>query len=158
MCIKVEIHIMKLQSIERELNILDSIPNINRGGCGIAALAIFYILRKKNLLENAKIVFLTRCSYRHGDNKERLNNGQALGSTGHVIVKNGRQYMDSEGKYEHRLQGYYALSIPMDEQGEKAILRSLHSNNDHSNWNVLFNRKKYIPIIERELGISLGIV
>lgn len=138
------------------LRYLSSIEYINRGGCGIAALAIHRWLEKNGMLKDTKIVFLydymTHMLY--NTNYEILNknrNGIPEGAP-HIVVKRLNKYLDSEGylKKTH-IDFRYSNKLEVDTD---FLLTAI--NNNRGKWNELFDRKKQIPKIAKNLNIDLS--
>ena len=51
----------KLTSFEELREFLDSVPNINRGGCGVSVYAMYCLLEKqKQLKPDTKIIYIHR--------------------------------------------------------------------------------------------------
>ena len=138
------------------LRYLNGINNINGGGCGIAALAIHRWLEKNGMLKDTKIVFLydymTHMLY--NTNYEILNNNRNGIPEGapHIIVKRLNKYLDSEGylKKTH-IDFRYSNKLEVDTD---FLLTAI--NNNRGKWNELFDRKKQIPKIAKNLNIDLS--
>ena len=119
-----------LKDVQKYLN---SIPNINCGGCGYSALAMYEWLKKNKQLEkDTKIVYLY--SFRG----ER-------GVPNHAVLYHKGKYLDSNGKYK------VYRDFPTKQMRKKDVKDSFFD----SDWNSMFNRNKYVPLIEKKLGITL---
>lgn len=133
--------------IGKALKFLNSIPNINSGGCGIAALAMYRYLKKNKLLpKDFKILFLynNNCKSLYDANRK----GGNFGANHIVFWFNGNLY-DTDGLFEIEYTDYkYILPASI-----KKLLAAL---NDDNGWNPMFKREKQIPKIERRLKINLS--
>lgn len=123
---------------------LSKIPNINRGGCAIAALAMFRYGKRLGL--NVHIMYL----YQHRD--DYVNNLLALqgecepSNCMHATVVVDNEAWDSI-KYVLTYIYDYKHFVP-----EEFVVRSL---NIETHWSPEFDRKKYLPEIEAVLGEKL---
>lgn len=131
---------MELQELQ---NFLDSVPNINDGGCGISAYVLGYYLANKNI--DFSFVFLD-------DDEESnfYNNRRLLGIStqievpSHVCLRINNDYIDSRGKmtfcYAFRLEGFTFFDL-------------IDVISSGINWNPAFDREKWIPEIQKFSGI-----
>ena len=116
---------------------LDDIPNLNSGGCAIAAINLHrYIL---SLGYYPQLVYLC-------DNRDvvEYNYGGEI-SCYHALVKVGREYFDSTGWYTY-------MSLPKKWQGLNVIELTPDYIEQHlrtGSWNRRFNRDKHLPTIEK---------
>jgi hypothetical protein len=134
-------------------NFLNEIPNINRGGCGLSAYAMYLWLRKNSMLtEDIQIVFL-----HYGYSKSDFHTNQSFYLQGvgkpvapeHVVINRNGKYIDSNGVYT-RANGYsFKLSVSL-EKAEDFLVNSLNDDD----WNSSFERPCVVPMIEKELGIT----
>lgn len=144
---------------------LKSIPNINYGGCGIAAYAMYIWLKKNGNKSNIKFIYL----YSESSIGSYENNSIVLShrkyyktyasSCSHVMIKVGNNIMDCANERIDLSSGVYPLlSMEIQEvhitQSIKFIKNSLSKEDQ---WNCSFNRGKYLPLIEKKLGISLDL-
>lgn len=146
--------VMEYTNLDEVRNFLDALPNINAGGCGVAAYAMYLWLRDRNMLtKDFRFVFL-HCGY---SKDEYLHNKQVLEEEDsierpvapeHVGVQFNGKLIDSSGVVRTSEYKMF-LDIPL-EKAEDYIINSLNTNN----WNSWFNRPEVVKIIERELGIS----
>jgi len=139
--------------LSKILESLDSIPNINRGGCGISALAIYRALKQKGVIVSDRpfVILLT-----YGDEWEIQNNSKhfARGSFdclefAHVAIELNKQLIDSSGEVD---TDYFALQQP-ERLNESELLDAINNDPD---WNVSFDREDSIPLIELALRIDLS--
>ena len=140
------------------LRYLNSIENINCGGCGVVALAVYRWLEKHNKLKDAKIVFLYDYTARrlYDVNYQILNNlsnGIPEGAP-HIILERLNKYFDSDGYLKKRCINYkYSSKLIVNAE---FLLKALNSNARLGSWNKAFNRKKQIPKIAKKLKIDLS--
>lgn len=135
------------------LHCLNSIPYINRGGCGISALAI-YRWCKKNGIEVSDRPFVVVCA----DEWELEHNNSACEAGDvneiwipHVTIEIDGELYDSEGLDGDMLTEYrpYRQDYQLNEEELLTII-------NQPNWNSTFNRRKYRDIIAYGLGIDLS--
>lgn len=132
---------------------LNEIPNINRGGCGLSAYAMFLWLQKNNMLtEDTQIVFL---HHSYSERDFQTNQSFYLQGVGnpvapeHVVIYRNGKYIDSSGVYTKVNDYSFKLAVSLD-RAENFLVNSLNDNN----WNSWFDRPSVVPIIEKELGIT----
>jgi hypothetical protein len=139
----------KYKSLDDVRKYLNGIDNINCGGCGVSALAMFRWL-KKNGKEGMKIVIMY-CSYEKDDylnNQEVLRNGSGIAKApAHCCIFYDGQFLDSK---EHAcdMSRYGWFQMIDDDTFMKRLI-----NDDVKSWNSMFDRK-YVKEIENELGVS----
>lgn len=155
---------MTTRQINPIRKILDDIPYINEGGCGVAALAMYRWLEKKELLDNPKFIY----GYKYTGHAGYINNSLILKdnvlpekcacldypypqSASHVALENAGLIFCTEKYYDsyEDLYKYYNVIDNVD-----YVVQTL--NDGILTWNSYFNRSKYIPEIENKLGISLS--
>lgn len=144
------------QVLEVCCGILADIPNINRGGCGIAAYTMYLYLKKHNCLtENFQLILMDdpywSCS--HERNKQYLegNTKYAEGAS-HIGITfdNGITIYDCYGRYyNERLVQHLLVPHGKIEDYIKIALKASH-------WNPEFDRQKSILYIAGALGIDLS--
>jgi hypothetical protein len=142
---------LKQQSLSEVLGFLNSIPNINKGGCGVSALALYRWSKQRESVSKRPFVFL----YREDDaldadkNDSYFFNGDLDSAfvPAHIAVELFDGTYDSSGPdvLEWGLQQEYKLN-------ESELIQILNKDG----WNEWFRREKYIPVIEQELGIDLS--
>ena len=126
---------------------LQSIPNIDNGGCAIAALTMHRWLKKQGKV--SEIVYFYG---EHSLNAMKENNSLKLHGKGvpmscsHAYIKYRNQYYDSDGMIDDpRL--HHTLT-------EEIVVQTIN-NLDFGSWNDDFDRKKFIPQIEIRTEINL---
>jgi len=135
---------------------LRHIPNINRGGCGIAVLAVYMFLKKWNKLpESFQVVTLYSDIYGEEHNYETNsnfinNNSSKAAPCSHFAFMIDNHIMDcNETLLEFKIEKM--LVVPQDKT--ETFLRTAINT---YGWNTSFNRTKYIPIINKMLKIKLS--
>lgn len=144
-----------LRVIKECREVLSTIPNINNGGCLIAAYSIFLYYKKyypKLFKDSLVIVQLSKTPGDIVHNQMYLKNYyDSPCSSNHfgISFNGGKTYYDSEGLIS--VSEYsYKLIIPHKLTKEFTV-KALKS----STWNSKFKRKKYVPKIESKLQITL---
>ena len=133
---------------------LDDIPDINRGGCGIAALAMYYAANKEG--KKVGIAYLYG-SWFEDDNIEqnemfKKGKSKVAGSCSHVLVRVGNRYYDSEGVVNLKnIKKRYTVDKDITKKHLKASINNLDA------WNDDFNRRKYLSKIEKFIGKKLKV-
>ena len=142
----------KLRSFNEVMNAINKIPNINAGGCGISALAM-YMWIEKNEKHKPTILFCyqSHSKKRYDNNKQALNSkNSTLEVPNHVALIYQRKKIDSNGiiwdfkpyyKYHHRVN----LTKLKD-----TIIKS-------PDWNCEFDRKKYLKKIESIIDMKMNV-
>ncbi len=143
-----------LQSPQTKLNnvleCLDSIPNINRGGCGISALAV-YRWCIKNGIEISDRPFVVLCDDEWDAihcNDYLENNDLDNAWFSHLAIEIDGELYDSEGAIDGDLWLRCPYQLSEDEL--------LYAMNEVSGWNSDFRRERNVPIIELGLDIDLS--
>lgn len=125
---------------------LSNIPNINFGGCGIAALVMYRHL--KNLNEYPKIIFLNRySSWEAAVNniKFDFDEHKHAESVSHVCLYYKNKFIDCCKEIDITDYQYFEFV------DEEKLINSLN----HGNWNNIFKRRAAMDIIEEKLGYEL---
>jgi len=143
----------ELTTLDEVLKFLNDIPNINCGGCGISAYSVYLWLKARNLITPDFKFILAYKDYSSDEylNNEEViknNNGNVLAPS-HMFIQYNKKYIDSNGPVNRRYFKWFHHLNPDD----KFIVDCLKSNN----WNWMFDRKQYKPIIEDVLEIQLPI-
>jgi hypothetical protein len=145
----------RVMDFDKVRSILDDIPAINMGGCGVVAYAMYKWSLSKGVPKD-KMGFVYLFSYeKHPGNKYlekiRLGEKAKANSATHIVFRHGNTYYDTENEYDEFsfLENYSDYKHVDD---PKILLRSL---NVLSCWNDWFDRTYSIPTIEKKLGISL---
>ena len=132
---------------------LSTVKNINYGGCLLSAWAI-YKFCKQNNFEIPAIYCLEKKLFisDHIINRSylRTKEGSPV-SPSHVVWSfDGKTYYDAEEKVD--MSEYpFILHLP-----EKEIDNFCKIALESGTWNKDFNRKKWLPEIEKNLGINLS--
>ena len=136
---------------------LDNINNINYGGCGVSAYAMYCYLEKNNLLkEDTQIIYLhdwCENSIKHNLEFIKGNNNNPT-SANHVILYHDGYYVDSEHKYIFLNSFRYSSNYFKVPQDITHVFMKLSLN--ESSWNPRFDRKN-IKEIEKFIELNLGI-
>jgi len=138
-----------MNKIEKTFKKLKDIPNLNCGGCLIAAYSVY-----KKVINNSNVRIVQLSNY-SGDKNLQHNMAFVKGinkvatSAHHfgITMDNGKTIYDSTGIYTKYVDYYI---IPRDKTHEfckSAILKS--------SWNNTFDRKTYIPQIFKKLKITI---
>jgi hypothetical protein len=140
------------KNLESILEILNAVPDINRGGCGISALTIYRWCKKNGVsVSDHPFVVLCEDEWEVSHNNAACENGKVNEITiPHVVIEIGGELHDSEG-----IDGGLILSNPyrQDYQLNEAELLSI-INMDA--WNSMFNRERWKDYIAEELDIDLS--
>ena len=133
------------KEFEKVMMSLRKIPDINLGGCGVSALALFDAAKRDGL--KPKIVYLYSWSdddcYRKNQ-KFKDGKSKKADSCSHVVIKVKGKYYDSDGIIkEDRIDRY-----TIDKVKRKHLIASI---NNVEAWNDVFDREKWIPKIEKFL-------
>ena len=124
-------------SLKSVLDFLGAVDDINRGGCGIAALAIIRWL-KQNKKKTAKPVYLDDDDY-----------PPAHRAPNHIAVKLGKDYIDTSGPNGLANPEIWEYTRVVEESD---LITALNTDT----WNDDFNRRRWLPVIESELGVDLS--
>lgn len=111
--------------------ILEHIPWINSGGCGIAAYVLYHVAKQIAPEADVKIMYMYRCEYDYDSNKSIIENNDLDGvhAPCHCFTMvDGIRYDTS------RVFSRYDANIIQVQ--ENFLVQSLLS----SNWNPMFNR------------------
>ena len=145
-----------MKHLTKVLKYLNSIENINRGGCGIAALAIYRWLENNDMLRDTEIVLLydynTHYLYSHNYKILKSNSNGIPHGAPHIVLKRLNRYFDSEGFLSKRgLASRYCDMLSVD---VNFLLTAINDNIDC--WNYEFKRKNNVLNIANQLNIDLS--
>jgi hypothetical protein len=135
--------------------ILDNIDDINCGGCGVAALAIYRWLKKNNLLFGGEeIVFLYCWEDSVFKCNDKVFKGERepaeLEAPSHIVLNIEGTFIDSTFRTNETLtERYQAKHLGVTED---ILLKTI---NNIGSWNDMFEREYNVPFIESSLGINL---
>lgn len=142
------------ETIEEVQAVLREIPNINNGGCGIAALSIHRWLKESMLHASAMIVFGQRDYNTFKQNAQaQIDTSNKPGAASHIGVliydytNNKQMVIDCDGTFDITEYSYANLT------DDKFLLKSI---NVCDAWNHLFRRKNHVKNIADALGIDLS--
>jgi len=126
---------------------LQSIPNIDNGGCAIAALTMHRWLKQRD--RKSEIVYFygdqSLNSMKENNNFQKSGKGIPM-SCSHAYVQYLRRYYDVEGITDDP-RPHHSLS--------EAVVVQTINNVDFDIWNEDFDHKKFVPLIERNVGVNL---
>ncbi len=123
---------------------LGNIPSINRGGCAIAALAMYKL--GKSLGMNVQIMYLYNDSFRYSQNQlAKDGKDNPTGCHHAIIVLDSMHFLDSTKDVNIYRYDYHHI-VP-----EELVTSSL----TRDAWNPEFDRVKYLKEIEDVLGQKL---
>lgn len=132
------------KEFKKVMTSLSKIPNINHGGCGLSALALFDTAKIEGM--KPKIIYLYTWSqdscYRKNQ-KFKEGKSKTADSCSHIVIKLDGKYYDSDGKIKKREIDSYTTE---DRVTRKHLIASI---NNVGVWNELFDRKKWASDIEK---------
>jgi hypothetical protein len=133
---------------------LNDVDNINSGGCGVAALAMYRWMEKNNMLkgnETFTFLYVSNDDFFY-DNNEKYFKGkeQLIIAPAHVVLNIDGTYVDSTRRSNNLLE--YRYPRKHVNVTEEELIKSL--NNPY--WNDSFERNCEVPFIADELGIDLS--
>ena len=131
------------------LECLDSIPNINFGGCGLSALSIYRWCKKNGVqVDDEPFVILCDDEWELSHNNACIEQGAINDvSIPHIAIQVDGELWDSTGNEPTVNYPYHTEAF-----GTSELIELL---NEHG-WNSWFNREKFLPIIEIGLEIDLS--
>lgn len=140
-----------MDTLDEVLEFLGTIPTINEGGCGIAALSVWKWAEKNcpKELDNISIVYL----YENEEYNLLLQNKSAIVCDDldlifvppHVAILWEDVILESGGGEVTEYKLYDEVPINFLEKSLKQFWK----------WSGIFSRFQWIPVIEKELGIDL---
>lgn len=146
---------LEAASLSQARAALDKIPTINLGGCGVAALALhrwaLIHADQVSIPDRPFVFYWEREDYFElSRNDEKLAQGDldAVEVPWHVGIELSGKVIDSRGLACGKTD--IAQEYKLDE------IELLHIINNCTGWNSAFNRRKYVPIIEKALQIDLS--
>lgn len=122
---------------------LAQIPNINRGGCAIAALAMYRYAKRLGL--NAQIMYLYQIKEDYNTNCLAVDGICDPSNCMHAVCVMDNNSWDATKYVPVHVYGYRHF-VP-EELVKKSIITGT--------WNPEFDTKKYLPEIEAVLGEKL---
>jgi len=146
------------QSFDDMLDVLQSIPCLNYGGCGISAYAMLKWMEKyaPDLYEQAEVIY----AYGHSEYDESYNRNTRyfdgdsafLGAAGHIVLRIADCVFDSHDEREKALPPYYHI-LPMDCK-KALLLKSINCGGGY--WNTMFDRDDNVQRIAEGLDVTMG--
>lgn len=139
---------MKIQRFSDVVRYLNTIKDINNGGCGISALAMYRWLKLRGV-NDISFVFLYKIKDYDAYEENLCYLRSGIGrptSASHVCLKYGNRLVDSRGVITGRNYIIHQNINDVD-----FIVMSIMN---HGKWNYLFSWSEIINI-ERELNIKL---
>jgi hypothetical protein len=140
----------EIETFEDVRKFLNSIEDINCGGCGVSALSMYRWLKKHNQLDDTKIVLM----YDSCEKQEYLNNKKVLRqkdgvpiAPSHCCICQDGEFVDSTDKLKIAEYKWFQII------NEEDFLRKVIVEGQY--WNSMFDRKN-IKIIEDKLEIDLS--
>ena len=132
---------------------LNNIPNINKGGCGIALFSLYKWLEKNNKLSKFKFIYMHRSKSEEYENNRKFLNNENIKPCApcHCFLKIGNRYIDSRDDWdEEELKKWGSYELKTDD-----INFLIKSIKNKSSWNCRFDRDNIFKI-EKGLNISLN--
>jgi len=150
---------MKIYSFDDVRNFLNDIPNINCGGCGIAALSMFLWTKEHEaeFIDDFKLIYkYTAWSLdAYEDNVAYFQGKRPYpNSCGHALIKHKNIIQDTSDTGYDCSYFFTSHESVIDAPDIEDFLRK---SINHGSWNRFFNRKKYVPYIEKNLKINLDV-
>lgn len=138
--------------LESVLGILNDVPAINQGGCGISALAIYRWCKKNGVsVSDNPFVVLCEDEWELEHNNSACESGEVNEITiPHIVIEIGGELTDSEG-----IEGELISRLPYRQDyqlNEDELLELVNTNS----WNSWFNRRQWKDYIAQELSIDLS--
>ena len=139
---------------------LDSIPDINRGGCLVAAFSIYLYLKKNGgLTKDFRIIEIDEdmvSRYQNALQYLKDDYHQHVESCGHaVIFMNGKVYDSTIDKDISDMPNALIYGVFIDPvNNEQKIIDQINN----ASWNESFDRKRWIPEIAEYFDIDLSMM
>lgn len=138
-----------MTKLEEVTEFLSSIPDINAGGCGIAALAILRWIEKNasEMLNDIQIVFLYNDSWQYNTNCTMIQSGEkSLVVPAHVVLRTNKgEEIDAHCDW-------------CEQEHPVSLDHLITTINDpiENGWNPWFERKTQVKKIAEKLNIDLS--
>jgi len=140
---------------EKMREFLNTIPSINSGGCGVAALAMYRWVEKYMPEYKADVIIhmFHRKKDHYSSNRKLIKNNSFcndLLAPSHIgiEIKKMTPVLDCERTLKKEQYGFVIKT-----NSEDVLINAI---NNVDTWNPMFNRKKRVPLIEEELDIDLS--
>ena len=148
-----------IQTIEEKLQpvleYLNSIPDINAGGCGLSALAIYRWCRKNGIeVGDRPFVIISNDLWDVQHNNELIDDEMIDRlEYPHIVTEIDGKLWDSTGNDDEDNDDNFSYwPFRCEPIGEDDIIELLNN----ASWNPDFKRNKYLPLIESHLDIDLS--
>lgn len=137
--------------LHNALECLNSVPYLNSGGCGIAALAIYRWCKDNGVeVSDRPFVVLAEDEWdADACNRYLENNDLDNAWFSHIAIEIDGEVYDSEGT-GHLDEQYVRCAYRLDED------ELLYALNEVGGWNDMFHRKSGVRVIEYGLQIDLS--
>ena len=141
-----------IEEFEDVRNYLDTIPAISQGGCGISAIAMFrWLVNHKFSKDDINFVMGYKDLNEFADNSIAFCGDEDLPfACSHIGIL--IQYNDRDTIIDCNSRWFFSNYVQSQVVNENAMISSINQINQ---WNGCFNRKKYVPLIEKKLKINL---
>jgi len=129
---------------------INSIPDINSGGCGVAALAMYRWLKKNDMLKKTTMFHFLHSydGYLYETNKRYVEKNEGKPSAcSHIGLIHGNRTIDCEGFINTREYKYKIRT-----SNENMLVLAVNNVND---WNSMFDRK-HVKTIAKKLDIDMS--
>ncbi len=137
-----------MEKLEDIRKLLAAVPNIDLGGCGIAALVMYRWIKKHDPENIPTVVFLYRFTSLYKDNTRTMTLGGVPEACSHACILYKGEYIDCKETINIKLRKHNH-HIKDIEFVEKSI-------NNVSDWNEDFDRKEWINLISYMVEIDLS--
>ena len=139
-----------LEAFARKAKVISKIRNLNCGGCGVAALAMYRYLTANGIRVEIYAGYRDYLCYEHSRDIKRIRNGlDPLYVPNHIYLKVGAKLYDSDMNSKE-LNADFVHSAKINERMLLTLL------NESSNWNHAFDRKSHINFIEAVFEVDLS--
>lgn len=135
--------------LKKTMKFLNSIPLINRGGCGIAAALLYRISTLEESISNRHIILLYdyENEYFYKRNLERTKCGESpFFAANHIVFGFNGIYIDAKN------ENFNINIFPYKVECKYNELLDIIRNS--SIWNYEFDRDRYLPFIDSFLSIE----
>lgn len=133
----------KLKKIRR---FLSNLNNINRGGCGFAAVAMYDILKQQGFEPVIMFAYHSWNQERYQTNEAAKKCNGTFTSCSHAFIKIDDVYFDCARNVD--ITEYRTLQI----MGRDEVVMALKEDDE---WNYSFDRDANVPTIEKMTGIKI---
>jgi hypothetical protein len=150
------------KDLEETRKFLSKIPFIGRGGCGIAALAMYDVATEIGLSPKIVYGYYDEGDINHTNNEnykriksEDSDASEYAWSAPHVMLEIDGKKIDCEREYTvSEISRLWFIDFLDQTITRDHLVDSIRNTKA---WNPSFDREEYIPKIEEHLGFKLGI-